>query len=139
MPSIQDWQQCGTLGVTGNIVAETTVDATFRKIGAFDTTSGVHGLSISHTANTITVNVAGTYSFVGTGKFDGSNKTFEIALFINGVDVGFKMSDRASGDAALSSTLDLAAGTVLDARQRSTDGGTALTIVSMTMTMERLR
>ena len=139
MPSIGDWMQCGTLGVTLNTTPETTVDSTFRIIEAFSAVVGVHGLSMSHEDNNITINTSGTYQIVSTSKFDGSNKTFEISLFKNGVDGGFTVSDRANGDSALSATLELVAGDVIDARQRSTDGGIALTITSMTITLERLR
>lgn len=139
MPSIQDWQHCGTLGVTLNSTPETTVDATFRKIEAFTVASGVHGLGVSTVDNNITINATGTYQLITTSKFDGSNKNFEISIFKNGVDVGFTVTDRASGDSALSVTVDLVDGDILDARQRSTDGGTALTINSMTITLERLR
>ena len=123
---------CGTLGVTNNAIAETTVDNTFRKITAFNMAVGVHGLSVNATDDNVTIAADGTYQLVMTAKYDGSNKTFEISIFKNGIDVGFTVSDRAGGDSALSATVELEDGDVLDARQRSTDGGTTLTIASLT-------
>ena len=121
-----------------NVTAEPTVDATFRVIEAFNATLGQNGLVIDTAANTITIAESGTYQFIGTTKFDGSNKNFEFQMFINGEPSGIIASDRGSGDTAMSATPTFVAGDVLDARQRSIDGGIALTIETMTLTIERL-
>ena len=130
---------CGTLGVNLNTTAEPTVDDTFRKITAFDTSVGVHGLSVSAVDDNMTIATDGTYHIIMTSKYDGSNKNFEISIFKNNTNVGFTVSGRSGGDSALSATVELEAGDIIDARQRSTDGGVALTVTSMTISIQRLR
>jgi hypothetical protein len=138
MAKMSDWKHLGTLACIQNVTGETTVDATFRKIEAFNTKLGENGLSLDLVANTITIAADGTYQFIGTTKFLGSVKTFEFQLFKNGIASGIIASDRTSGDAAVSGFVDLVAGDVLDARQRSSDGGTSLTIETMTVALERM-
>ena len=138
MAKMSDWKHLGTLGVIQNVVAETTVDATFRKVEAFNTKLGENGMALDLVNNTITIAETGTYQFIGTTKFEGSVKVFEFQLFIDGEPSGLIASDRGNGDAAVSGFLDLVAGEVIDVRQRSSDGGTALTIETMTVSLERM-
>ena len=138
MPKMSEWKHCGTMACIQNAVAETTVDATFRKIEAFNVILGVNGLDINITTNQITIAKTGTYQFIGTTKFEGSNKNFEFQMFVNGNPSGIIASDRLSGDTVMSATPTFQAGDIIDARQRSTDGGIALTIETMTLTLERL-
>jgi len=135
---MSEWKHCGTMACIQNTTAEDTVDATFRVIEVFNSILGVNGLTIDTDANTITIAESGTYQFIGTTKFDGSNKNFEFQMFINGNPSGIIAADRGSGDTAMSATPTFTSGDVIDARQRSTDGGTALTIETMTLTIERL-
>lgn len=139
---IKDWQSCGTMACIQNAVAEPTVDATFRRIEAFNQSLGANNLDIDLVDNTITfptLPVYNRFSIVGTAKFIGSNKTFELGMFMNGVQGTMVISDKGSGDATLSGTLEnIPSGAVLEARQRSTDGGISLVVESMTITIERL-
>lgn len=138
MPSMKEWKHCGTLAVIQNATGEAIVDATFRTIEAFNAKLGENGLIIDPVANTITIVESGTYQFIGTTKFAGSNKNFEFQLFVNGEASGIIASDRGSGDAALAATPTFVAGDVIEARQRTTDGGLTLVIETMTLTIERL-
>ena len=135
---MSEWKHCGTMACVQNVTPETTTDLTFRVIEAFNTVLGVNGLTINTTSNTITIAESGTYQFIGTTKFDGSQKNFEFQLFINGIASGIIASDKGSGDTAISATPTFVAGDVLDARQRTTDGGLTMTIETMTLTLERL-
>ena len=123
-----DWMNCGTIGTTGNVVAETTVDATFRTVEAFDTSSGLNNVTADLSASTITITDAGIYEVAMFLKFEGSNKQFEFSLFVDGVQSQLTLGDRATGSGSIAPIMPLTAGAVLDIRQRSTDGGTALTI-----------
>ena len=95
-------------------------------------------MTVDTTANEITIATTGTYLFIGNAKFDGGSKTFQLEIFINDADTGIGMIDRADGTAGGAATLALVAGDVIDARQKSLDGGTSLTIVSMSIMLERL-
>jgi len=136
--TMEAYKDFGTMSVVDNSTAETTVDSTFRKIANFTASGAVNKMTVNTTENEITIATKGTYLFIGNAKFDGSSKTFELAIFKNDVDTGLGMVDRADGTSGGSTTIALEANDVIDARQKSTDGGTALTIVSMSITLVRL-
>lgn len=133
-----DFKDFGAMLAIENATPEPTVDATYRKITAFNQTGEVNKMTVDTVNNEITIATTGTYKLTGTAKFSGSNKNFDIKLFKNGVNTTFGMEDYSDGNAAISSTIALVAGDVLDARQASTDGGVALTVHTMAITLERL-
>ncbi len=138
MPSMTSWSRSGTLLVANNAVAETTVGATFNKIEAFDTESGVNNLTVSTANNNITVDVDGMFILYLGALFESSNKVFEIFIFLNGVETTIGFEDKGDGEGNGMVTVSLSAGDIIDMRQRSTDGGTALTVVSANITLARL-
>ncbi len=141
MAKISTWQICGTMGTKDNTTAETTVDATFRVVEAIDVASGLNNIAYDNVANTLTMTTTATLSkfhvdlFV---QFAGSNKIFEFAMFKDGVVTELIVNDKASENISVAPILELPAGThVFDLRQRSTDGGTALTVNHIGLTFMR--
>ena len=135
---MQQYKDFGTMSIVANTTAELIVDATFNKIINFTGAGEVNKMTVDTTNNEITIATTGTYLFIGNAKFNGGAKTFTLEIFINGVDTGLGMTDRADGTAGGSTTLSLTAGDVIDARQKALDGGTSLTITQMSITFERL-
>jgi len=137
---MSEWQICGTMGTKDNTTAETTVDATFRVVEAIDTLMGLNNITGNLTNNTLTIVTTEalklhTDLFV---QFEGSAKIFEFALFKDGVITQLVVNDKASENISVAPILEIPAGThVFDVRQRSTDGGTTLTINHIGLTFLR--
>jgi hypothetical protein len=135
---MSEWQNCGTLGIAINTVAEPTVDATFRKISVFDESSGLNRVTVDLPNNNMTVTDAGRYDVSMFVKFAGSNKNFEFAIFVNGIETQIKIDDKLQESTSVRAILDLPAGAIVDMRQRSTDGGITLTVYTAGITLSRL-
>ena len=138
---MSQWQICGTMGTKDNVTTETTVDATFRVVEAIDISMGLNNISYDDVAKTLTFTTTATLTKFLTSmyvSFEGSAKIFEFALYKNGVVTPLVINDRASEALSVAPILELPAGThVFDIRQRSTNGGTTLTINHIGITFVR--
>ena len=127
----------GYMGAEDNSTAETTTDATPRKIAAFDTdgSSPKNCVVDSTTDNDITISKAG-YVFINCSvSFSGTaSKTFVVEIYINGSPVteNAKLERKlgAAGDvgsASVSWAGPVSASDVVTIYHSSTDGGSAFT------------
>ncbi len=134
------WMNCGTIGVVDNAVAEPTVDATFRIVEAFDTSSGLNNTvaNLAAGVKTLATQDAGIFAADVFVKFEGSNKQFQFAVFINGVESNISIADKATENMSVAPTIELPAGAVLDLRQKTLDGGTVLTVNTAGIALQRL-
>lgn len=135
---MSEWQNCGTVGVAINTVAEPVVDDTFRKLTVFDESSGLNNVTADLANNNMTITDAGTYEVSMFVKFDGSSKNFEFSIFVDDVETQIKISDRKQENTSVVAIVQLAEGATLDIRQRSTDGGVSLTVYAAGITLSRL-
>ena len=134
------WQSGGTIGVKENIVAEPTVDATFRVVEAINQAIGLNNATAdlaTGVKSLIKQNEAGDYVVDMYIRFEGSQKQFEFAVFVNGVETDIVINDKAQGSTAVAPCVSLPANAVLDLRQRSTDGGTVLIVHYCGLTVVR--
>lgn len=136
------WQKCGTMGVPVNEVAETTVDDTFRVVEAINMSSGLNGITYDDVAKTLTFTTTEETTLMQIHLFAqylGSPKTYEFAIYNNGAPTLLVVSDKAVPGIGVAPILEFPAGThVLDIRQRSSDGGTVLTINHIGLSLNRL-
>ncbi len=73
---IAAWQICGTMGTKDNTTAETTVDATFRKVEAIDISAGLNNIAYDDIAKTLTLTTTATLTKLHVDffvQFAGSN------------------------------------------------------------------
>ena len=138
--ALASWMNCGTIGVAENVVAETTVDATFRIVEAVNQSIGLVNTTadLAPGVKSLTIQDAGNYAINMYTRFEGSNKEFEFSVFVNGIESAIKIKDKFSGSTAVAPTVPLPAGAVLDLRQRSVDGGTALLVHYCGISINRL-
>ncbi len=139
MPQMTEWQQCATLLAHHNTTPETTVDDTFRVIEVFDTVSGVLNIIPSIEDGTITIPKPGTYSISVQMVYEGNNKNFEMYIFKDGVQTQLGSEDRGGGDIGFNINVHFPEeNTVIDIRQRSTNGGDSLVIDNAAISVRRL-
>ena len=143
-----EWQSqpaFGALAVRGGTTAETTVDATPRKVAAWNATSEGWNMTADHTADEITADVVGVYMASLSIAFSGSvGKEYSIEVRKNDVDSGFGMTRKlgSSGNvetvAVAPTPIRLVAGDTMSVYQSSTDGGTILTVVDAVLSLHRI-
>ena len=141
-----EWNNYGGLRVTGNSTAETTTDATPRKIAAFDTALPASPLAtVSAVNKSVTVTDAGDYLFLAQLSFSGTlSKTFVVEAYIDTTASNLQCTRKLGtggdiGSASLCGILTLAAGEAVSLYHSSTDGGTAFTAVDAQFAINRLR
>jgi hypothetical protein len=131
------------ISVSGGSVAEPTVDATPRKIEAWDTDGPSENMTPDHAGNDITAGVAGIFSVVAQVSFSGSGAgTFIVEIRKNGGATGFKFERKlsGSGDVGVGSAigiLNLAADNTVELFQ-STSNGDAMTISEAQLAVIRI-
>jgi hypothetical protein len=135
----------GCMSVQANAVAETTTDATPRKIAAFDTDGLANGMTVdSTTGNDITAVVAGTYLVNATCSFEGSaSSDFHIEIYVDAAATGFEGHRRlgVGGDLGNTSAVGivaLAIGEAVSLFHWSSDGGTSFTCNDSQITLHRI-
>ena len=133
------------MSVQGGVTAETTTDATPRKVAAWNTDGIANGMTIdSTTGNDITCDIAGTYQVNVSCSFSGSAaKIFEFELYVSGAASGFAVQRTIGaggevGAASLSGIVTVSAAATLELYHRSTNGGTAFTATEAQMTAHRI-
>ena len=132
------------MSVQAGSTGESTVDATPRKITAWNTDGAATNMTVdSTTGNDITADVGGRYivmisvSFTGTG-----NKTYQLEIFKNGVASGFAVDRKLGsggdvGSVSIHGKFALVATDTIELYQSSSDGGPALTITEGQMVINR--
>lgn len=146
MTALATWKHRGTLYVEGNSTAETTTDATPRKLGGPTwSKSGESGLTVDTTGGDITIDTAGDYLVAGSVSFSGTaSKTFNLTVYIDAASSNISLERKlgAGGDVGSASigpaVLTMAAGEELSIYHSSTDGGSAFTATDMQLTAVRL-
>jgi len=145
MANFNDWNNYGGLYVEDNSTAETTTDATPRKIGAFTTVMpSSSSCTPSATTNDITVTDAGDYVIEGTLSFSGTlSKTFEVEIYKDTTASGIKLQRKLGtggdvGSASVKGIVTLTAGQAVSLYHSSTDGGTAFTLVNGSLTVNKI-
>lgn len=146
MPKMSEWQNYGGLSVTDNSGAEPVVDATPRKVTAFDTAMPTSAQVTSDPTidDSIQISDAGDYTVLASFSFIGTqNKIYEFELYNNGAPTGYKVQRKigTASDAAaagISGILTMVANGKLTLMQSALNGGTALTMVNAQMKLSRL-
>lgn len=133
----------GGIGAVDNSSAETTTDATPRRIAAFDVDGPANRITRSAAAGTITIIEAGTYDVVGHCCFIGTiNKTYKIQVYKDTTAIGVSAERTLDGSGSIGSVAfralgALTAGQVISAYHWSTDGGSTFTAKQIFLTAER--
>jgi hypothetical protein len=135
----------GIMSVQAGVTGEATVDATPRKIAAWNTDGLSQNMTVdSTTGNDITADIAGKYLVTLSLSFSGSaNKTFRAEIYKNGGASGFA-SSRKLGGGGDEGTVDafailaLAIGDTVSVFQSSTDGGSAMTVTEGQLLAHRI-
>lgn len=146
MPKMSKWQNYGGIFVSDNSAAEAIVDATPRRITAFDSTMPTSAQATSDIIdNLIKVTDAGDYDMLGILTLAGGGGTvFEFEVYINAAPTGYKFSRETSGGSdtgsgGMGGILTLAANDEVSIAQRRISGSsTSLTIVNAQLFLKRL-
>jgi hypothetical protein len=131
------WKAIACMGTCANTTAEPTVDDTFRKVTAFDLVSASRNCSASVDDNEIKRLPVGDYTVDLSLRAEGSNKIFVYALFVNGIETILQPSDKGEGHVTMTGAVWLPENATVDLRQKSTDGGIALTVSSVSLRLIR--
>ena len=133
----------GTLYVEGNAGAESTVDATPRKIAALDTKGVEEGLTVDTGNNQITATIAGDYLVIGSISFSGTlSSTYNIAIYKNTATTNLVLERKLGtggdvGNAHVNGIVTLAIGDDISLYQFTADGS-AMTVTDANLTVVRL-
>lgn len=145
MADFNDWNNYGGLYVEDGSTAETTTDATPRKIAAFTTVMPSSSTCTpSTTTDDITVTDAGDYLIEGSLSFSGTlSKTFVIEIYADAVATNIKLERKLGtggdvGAAPVRGIVTLTAGQAVSLYQSSTDGGTTFTLQNGSLTINKL-
>ena len=144
MTALATWKHRGTLYVTGNSSAESSVDATPRKIAALATKGVEAGLTVDTAGNQITIDTAGDYLVIASISFSGTlSKIFNVAIYKNTSTTSFVLERKLGtggdvGSGAVSGIVTCAATDDISLYQSSTDGGTAFTATDAQLSVIRL-
>jgi hypothetical protein len=135
----------GIMSAQGASTAESTTDATPRKIAGFDTDGISSNVTVdSTTDNDLTATVAGIYYAKLEASFSGTaSKTFLCEIYKNASATGFSFTRKLGtggdvGSASCSGIISLAANDTVSAYHSSTDGGTAFTLVDGQLFLEKI-
>lgn len=135
----------GGIGVIDNVTAETTTDATPRKIAAFDIDGESNRTTVSAASGTITIVEAGTYDIFGHISFNATlSKTFKVQAYKDTTAIGVPLERKMGtggdvGSASFCARNVLEVGDVISAYHWSTDGGTDLTARQISLTVTRVK
>jgi len=144
MVSMSTYKDRGTLYVEGNAGAESTVDATPRKIAALDTKGVESGLTVDTAGNQITIAQAGDYLIIASASFSGSlSKTFNITIYKNTASTNLTIERKLGtggdvGNTHVNGIVTLAVDDDISLYQSSTDGGSAMTVSDAQLSVVRL-
>ena len=134
----------GAISVQGNSTAETTTDATPRKIVAFDTDGLFNNMTVNAADGSILPAETGKFKVTFSGSFSGSaSKEFVVELYNNGVATGFDVvrvlgTGGDVGSVSVTGIFEVTAGEKVTAFHHSTDGGSAFTLESGSLVIERV-
>jgi hypothetical protein len=135
----------GSIEVTGNTTAETTTDATPRKIAAFDTDGEYNRVTSAAASDQLEIDEAGTYRITGHISFSGTlSKTFVVSAAVDGTPVGTPLERKLGtggdlGAASFCATAVLSVGALITAYHHSTDGGSAFTAKHLALCIVRVK
>lgn len=129
------------IGVTG----ESVVDATPRKVAAWNVDGVANGTTVdSTTGNDITIVTPGVYKVDVSISFTGtSSKTYQLEIYKNGLTTGFAVDRKlgTSGDvgsASIHGIMACVATDTIEVYQSTSDGGSALTVTEAQLTVARV-
>jgi len=135
----------GIMSVQAGVTGEAVVDATMRKIAAWNVDGLEKNMTVdSTTGKDITADVDGVYIVVANISFSGTNsKTFQLEIFKNGVATGFAIDRKLGsggdvGAAPIIGLLSLVATDTVEVFQSSPDGGAALTVSEAQLSVVRI-
>ena len=138
-----DYCHRGTLYAEGNTTAESTVDATPRKIAALDTAGVNAGLTVDTGNNEMVCVEAGDYIANATACFSGSNNsTCNITIYIDTASTNLALERKLGtngdvGSAAVQGLVTLAVGEAVSLYQSTVDGS-VMTITDAQLTLVRV-
>lgn len=122
----------GSMLTIENVTAETTTDATPRKLASFNTNGAVNRTTVDHTTNNITIVETGIYNITCMLSFSGTlSKTFFAQAYKNITPIGIACERKlgTGGDVGSASFgapgVALTAGDTVSVYHWSDDGGTS--------------
>jgi hypothetical protein len=133
----------GAMSAQSNVTAEPTVDTTPRKVVAWNTDGLANGMTVDHTTDDITCDVAGTY-FVSAGlSFSGTNSaTYFVEIYVDGAATGYTLERKmgTGGDIGRAALVGIVTCDATDdiALFQWTPGGSVMTITEAALTAHRL-
>ena len=140
-----EWQNYGRISTAGASTAESTTDATPRKIAAF-TAELDNGVAVAaHASDQIAIVDAGDYYVSAFVSFSGTNsKTYVVEIYVDGVASNIQFTRKLGtggdvGSASCGGILTLAAADIVTLYHSSTDGGSAFTVADAQLNVIRLK
>lgn len=133
----------GLLVIDNNAIAEAVVDATPRKIAAWNVNGLALGMTPDHTSDDITADIIGTYVIMVSMSFLGSSsKTFHVEIRKNGVAQGLDAERKLGaggdvGDITINGIIAMNLTDTIELYQSSVDGGSAMTITHAQLIAKR--
>lgn len=140
----------GILSVQAGAAGEATVDATPRKIAAWNTNGLSSGTTVDHTDDTIQATGDGVYEVHADLSFSGTaSKTYQLEIYVyddsgaawgaSGFAIDRKLN--ATGDieaVSISGIVSLDASDKVAVYQSSSDGGSAMTVTEAQLRLSRV-
>ncbi|MCP5087916.1 MAG: hypothetical protein GY952_14075 [Rhodobacteraceae bacterium] len=134
----------GVLCVQAGSTGEATVDATPRKIAAWNTDGVEAGVTVDHTSDDMTIDVAGTYLVTLAASFSGSgNDDYQLEIYKNAGATGFAVDRKLGtggdvGSCSIMGIVNFAATDTVSVYQSSSSGGTAMTVTEAQLGIVRI-
>jgi hypothetical protein len=136
----------GSISCQAGSTGESTVDATPRKIAAWNNNGPSLGTTPDHTSDDITIDALadGTYEVSAHISFSGSvSKTYQLEIYKNTSPTGFAIDRQLGtggdvGAVSLTGQVALVATDTISVYQSTSDSGTALTVTEAQLTVKRL-
>ncbi len=132
------------MSVQAGSSAESTVDATPRKVAAWNTDGASVNMTVdSTTGNDITADVGGRFIVMVSASFTGTgNKTYQLEIFKNGSASGFAVDRKLGsggdvGSVSIHGMFALVATDTIELYQSSSDGGSVMTVTEAQMVINR--
>jgi hypothetical protein len=133
----------GVLSTQTNTTGETTVDATPRKITAWNTNGINDGVTVDAANDHLKILTAGVYIVFANLSFSGTaSKTYQIEIYKNGLTTGFATDRKlgTGGDVGSCSMLGImqcAVNDTIELYQYSSDGGSAMVVTEAQLGVNR--
>jgi hypothetical protein len=131
----------GILSCQGGTTGEATVDATPRKVAAWNTNGVNDGVTPDATNDHLKILTDGTYIVFANMSFSGTaSKTYQLEIYKNGLTTGFATDRKLGtggdvGSCSIIGIMQCSANDEIQLYQSTSDGGSAMTFTEASQTL----